>query len=87
LVAGAAVILGIFAAFMIWATFPLLSFAIFGGLYGAIRYGVPALGRAAVKVEGWAVNAVRLALFPVAVWTLRGAQPAGAIQTGRRRRR
>jgi hypothetical protein len=87
LVAGVGIILGIFVAFMIWATFPLLSFALIGAAYAATRYGLPALGRAAVRVEDRAVAGLRRVLTPVAVWTLRGVTPAAVPGTAGRRRR
>lgn len=78
LVGGGLAILGIFAAFMLWAIFPLMPFIIMGAIYALVRYGLPALGRAAVAVEHGAVAAVRWILQPVAVWALRGAEPATA---------
>jgi hypothetical protein len=79
------IILGIFAAFMIWAIFPLLPFIILGAAYGTVRYGLPALGRLAVTVEEGAVAAVRWVLFPVATWAL--GKPARAATYGDGRRR
>jgi hypothetical protein len=75
-VGGALVVFGIFAAFMVWAIFPLLPFLVMGAIYATVRHGVPALGRAAVAVERGAVAAVRWVLHPVAVWALRGREPA-----------
>ena len=78
LVVGAVAILGIFAAFMLWAIFPLMPFILMGAIYALVRYGVPALGRGAVAVERGAIPAVRWILHPVAVWALRGPEPAAA---------
>ncbi len=75
LASGALIVLGIFAAFMVWAVFPILPFFLIGAVYAAFRYGVPALARAAVVFEQAAVSGVRWALFPLAVWALRGAIP------------
>ncbi len=72
---GAAIVLGIFAAFMVWAVFPLIPFFLIGTVYAIFRYGVPALGDAATAVEHATVKGIRLALLPLAVWTLRGAVP------------
>lgn len=87
LIGGALAILAIFAAFMVWAIFPLMPFIIFGAIYALIRYGMPALGRAAVALERGAIAAVRSILHPVAVWTLRGAEPAVARYGAGRGRR
>jgi len=76
LAGGVLVILSIFAAFMIWAIFPLMPFLLIGAAYGAVRYGVPALGRAAVAVEHGVSAGLRWVLHPLAVWALRGAEPA-----------
>ena len=76
LIGGALAILAIFAAFMLWAIFPLMPFILMGAVYALIRYGVPALGRAAVAVEHATIAAVRWVLHPVAVWALRGPEPA-----------
>jgi hypothetical protein len=81
LAGGALIVLGIFAAFMVWAIFPLLPFIIAGAIYGAVRYGVPAIARAAVAVEHGAARAVRWALHPLATWALH--EPA-TVQTRRR---
>lgn len=81
LASGALIVLGIFAAFMVWAVFPLLPFVITGVIYAAVRYGVPALARGAVLAEHAVVGAVRLALRPVATWALH--EPA-AVQARRR---
>ncbi|MGD2154197.1 MAG: hypothetical protein PVG79_13080 [Gemmatimonadales bacterium] len=78
LVGGAIAILGIFAAFMLWAIFPLVPFILMGAVYALIRYGVPALGRAALAVEHATIAAVRWILHPVAVWALSGPAPAVA---------
>ena len=82
---GALIVLGIFAAFMIWAVFPLLAFAVCGAAYGLIRFGVPALGRGAVAFERLAIRAVRRALQPLAAWALQDGAPAYATETRRRR--
>lgn len=76
LIGGALVVLSIFAAFMVWAIFPLLPFLLLGAAYASVRHGVPALGRAAVAVERGAVAAARWALHPIAVWALRSPEPA-----------
>jgi hypothetical protein len=76
LAGGALIVLGIFTAFMVWAVFPLIPFALIGAAYATVRYGAPAVARAAVVVEEQAVQAVRWALQPVAVWALRGPMPA-----------
>ncbi|UCC73616.1 MAG: hypothetical protein JSV86_03370 [Gemmatimonadota bacterium] len=78
LIGGAFAILGIFVAFMVWAIFPLMPFILMGLVYALVRYGVPALGRAAVAAEQRTVAAVRWLLHPVAVWALRGPEPAVA---------
>jgi hypothetical protein len=83
---GALIVLGIFAAFMVWAVFPLIPFAIIGGAYATIRYGVPALGRSALLAVQAVAWGVRWLLTPVAVWTLRGAQTAYQYGDGSRRR-
>ncbi|HSG81795.1 MAG TPA: hypothetical protein VLC48_06085 [Gemmatimonadota bacterium] len=83
---GALIVLGVFAAFMVWAVLPLISFAIIGGAYATIRYGIPALGRSAVYAAQGIAWGVRWMLTPVAVWTLRGAQPAYHYGDGGRRR-
>jgi hypothetical protein len=87
LIGGALAILGIFAAFMVWAIFPLMPFIIFGAIYALIRYGMPALGRAAVALERGVIATVRSTLRPVAVWTLHGAEPAVARYGAERGRR
>jgi len=78
LIGGALVIVGIFSAFMLWAIFPLMPFILMGAVYALVRYGVPALGRAAVVVEHATIAGVRWILHPVAVWALHGAEPAVA---------
>lgn len=83
---GALIILGIFAAFMVWAVFPLLSFAICGAAYGLIRNGAPALGRGALAFERGAIRAVRRGLHPLAVWALREPAPAYSHGEGNRGR-
>ncbi len=70
---GALIVLGIFAAFMTWAVFPLLPFLLLGAVYGLVRYGVPAAGRAALVVEQSTLAAVRWVLQPVAHWALQEA--------------
>ena len=86
LAGGMLVILGIFAAFMVWAIFPLLPFIILGAAYGTVRYGVPALARLAVTVEEGAVAAVRWVLFPVATWALGKPAQAATYGDGRGRK-
>jgi hypothetical protein len=78
LAGGALIVLGIFAAFMVWAVFPLLPFVITGAIYAAIRYGAPALARGAVVVEHAVVGAVRGALRPLATWALHEPAPVQA---------
>lgn len=78
LASGALIVLGIFAAFMVWAVFPLVPFFLIGAVYAGFRHGLPALGRAAVAVEHGTVQAIRWALFPVAVWAIRGPVPVHA---------
>lgn len=85
--AGALVVIGIFAALMIWAVFPLLPLAVVGVAYRLLRYGVPAAYRVAVSTEEALVRVLRWALFPVAVWTLRSASPAYASRKDGNRRR
>ncbi len=87
LAGGALIVLGIFTAFMVWAVFPLLPFAIAGMAYAVVRYGVPAVARAAVAAEHGVVQAVRWALFPVAVWALRGPQLAYVAHGDGKRKR
>ncbi|NIN73450.1 MAG: hypothetical protein GTO46_16305 [Gemmatimonadetes bacterium] len=88
LIGGGLAILGIFTAFMVWAIFPLLPFILMGTVYALIRYGVPALGRAALAVEHGTIAGVRWILHPLAVWALRGPEPATArYGDGRGRRR
>lgn len=84
---GALIVLGIFTAFMVWVVFPLLPFAIAGMAYAMVRYGVPAVARAAVAAEHGVVQAVRWALFPVAVWALRGPQLAYVAHGDGKRKR
>lgn len=84
---GALAILAIFAAFMLWAIFPLMPFILMGAVYALVRYGVPALGRAAVAVERGTITAVRWLLHPMAVWALRGPEPATARHGDGRGRR
>lgn len=83
---GALIILGIFAAFMVWAIFPILPFFLMGAIYAAGRYGVPALGRAAVAAEDAALAGIRWALHPLAVWALQGAPAVAEHGDGRHRR-
>lgn len=78
LAGGALIVLGIFAAFMVWAVFPLLPFVITGAIYAAVRYGAPALARGAVVAEHAVVGAVRLALRPLATWALHEPAPVQA---------
>jgi hypothetical protein len=87
LIGGALAILGIFAAFMLWAIFPLMPFIILGAIYALIRYGMPALGRGAVALEHAVIATVRSTLRPVAVWALRDAEPAVARYGAARGRR
>jgi hypothetical protein len=77
-IGGATAILGIFTAFMLWAVFPLMPFILMGAIYALVRYGAPAMGRAAVAVEHATLAAVRWVLHPVAVWALRSPEPAVA---------
>ena len=86
LAGGMLIILGIFAAFMVWAIFPILPFIILGAAYGTVRFCVPALARLAVRAEEGAVAAVRWALFPVAVWALGKRAEAVTYGDGRGRR-
>ena len=83
---GALIVLGIFAAFMLWAVLPLVPFAIIGGVYAMIRFGIPALGRSAALAAQGIAYGVRWLLTPVAVWTLRAATPAYQYGGTRRRR-
>jgi hypothetical protein len=83
---GALIILGIFAAFMVWAIFPILPFFLMGAIYAAGRYGLPALGRAAVAAEDAALAGIRRVLQPVAVWVLQSAPVAADHGDGKRRR-
>lgn len=85
LVGGMAIVLGVFVAFMVWAVFPLIPFAIAGAAYATVRYGVPAIVNAAVTAERAVVHTVRWALFPVAVWALRGTTPIYVTHGGGRR--
>jgi hypothetical protein len=85
LAGGALVILAIFGAFMVWAIFPLLPFLLVGAVYAAVRYGVPALGRAALAAEKAVIRGIRWVLYPVALWALREATAAYAERGGRRR--
>lgn len=78
LASGALIVLGIFAAFMVWAVFPLLPFVITGAIYAMARYGVPALARGAVAAEQAVVGAVRWSLRPLAVWALNEPVPVEA---------
>jgi mannose/fructose/N-acetylgalactosamine-specific phosphotransferase system component IIC len=80
---GVLVVLGIFIAFMGWALLPLIPFVLIGGVYAAIRYGIPALGRGAVGLEHAVIQTVRRALQPVALWAL--AEPQ-AVEVAARRR-
>lgn len=77
---GALIVLGIFAAFMVWAVFPLLSFAVCSAAYGLIRHGAPALGRGAMAFERGMIHVLRQALRPLAVWALR--EPARVYASG-----
>jgi len=85
LAGGAAIVLGIFIAFMGWATLPLIPFAIMGAAYATVRYGVPAVAHAAVVVEERAVQAVRWALAPVAIWALQSPTHAAVAHGDGRR--
>ena len=87
LIGGALAILGIFAAFLLWAIFPLMPFILMGAVYALVRYGAPALWRAAVAVERATIAAVRWVLHPVAVWALRGPEAAVARHGDGRGRR
>lgn len=78
LASGVLIVLGIFAAFMVWAVFPLLPFVITGAIYAFFRYGLPALARGAVLAEQAAVGGVRRALRPVASWALHEPAPVHA---------
>lgn len=78
LAGGALIVLGIFAAFMVWAVFPLLPFVITGAIYAAVRYGVPALTRGAVVAEHAVVGAARRALRPLATWAMHEPAPVQA---------
>ena len=73
---GALMVLGVFSAFMLWAVFPLVPFAIMGVAYAAIRYGLPAMARSLVYAGHGVVEVARWAVTPVAIWALRGAEPA-----------
>ena len=86
LAGGALIVLGIFIAFMVWAVFALLPFAIMGIVYATVRYGVPALARSAAYAADGVVEVVRWVLTPVAVWALRGPQPAYERGDGQQRR-
>ena len=83
LAGGALIVLGIFAALMVWAVFPLIPFALIGAAYATFRYGVPAVAHAAVVAEEKAVQAVRWVLYRVAV---RGPPRSDAGGGGPRRR-
>lgn len=78
---GALIVLGVFAAFMVWAVFPLLPFVLTGAAYFAVRHGVPALARGMAAAEHAVVGAVRWSLRPLAIWALHEPAP---IQTRRR---
>lgn len=80
---GGLIVLAIFIAFMGWALLPLLPFAVMGAVHAGIRYGVPALGRAAVALEHMVILALRTAMRPVAVWALAEPEP---VQAGAPRR-
>jgi len=80
---GALIALGIFVAFMGWAVLPLIPFALIGAVYATLRYGVPALGHAAVAAERGVVWGVRRALRPVAMWAL--VEPAAVSARSRGR--
>ncbi|MGD2216929.1 MAG: hypothetical protein PVJ64_09235 [Gemmatimonadales bacterium] len=87
LIVGGLTILGIFAAFMLWAVFPLMPFILMGAVYALVRYGLPALGRLGLAVEHGTIAAVRWLLHPIAVWALRAPEPAAArYGVGRGRR-
>jgi hypothetical protein len=83
---GALMVLGVFSAFMLWAVFPLVPFAIIGVAYAAIRYGIPAVARSLVFAGQGVVEVARWALTPIAVWTLRGPEPAYQYGDGSRKR-
>jgi hypothetical protein len=78
LASGALIILGIFAAFMVWAVFPLIPFLVTGACYGAIRHGAPAVARGAVAVECAVIRGLRRALRPLATWALHEPAPVQA---------
>ncbi len=82
---GVLIVLGVFVAFMIWAVFPLIPFAICGTSFALCRYGIPALGRSLLYAAHGVVWGVRWLLRPLAVWTLRGVQPAYQYGDGGRR--
>ena len=83
---GALMVLGVFSAFMLWAVFPLVPFAIIGVAYAAIRYGIPALGRSLVFAGQAVVEVARWAVTPVAIWALRRPEPAYQYGDGSRKR-
>lgn len=85
LASGALIILGIFAAFMTWAIFPILPFLLMGAVYSGVRYGVPAMYRAGAVVEDAAIQSVRWVLYPLAIWTLKRTAPVYAEGRGGRR--
>lgn len=71
LAAGALIVVGIYAAFMIWLLLPILPFLVIGGLYVAARYGLPAFERLVVTAGRRALEASKNAAIPLALWILR----------------
>jgi hypothetical protein len=86
LAGGALIVMSVFGAFMVWAVFPLVPFAIIGAAYLGLRYGIPAAVRSLVYAAQGVVWGIRWMLTPVAVWALRGAQPAYQYGNGGGRR-
>lgn len=83
LAAGALIVVGIFAAFMIWCIFPILPFVLMGALYALVRRGLPAFERVTFAAGRATAGAVRRALTPVALWVLEPAAAALQKEVGR----
>lgn len=84
LAAGALIVLGIFAAFMVWLVFPILGYLLVGATYATARHAVPAFERVSLAALGGVVQSLRRAATPLALWILREASPVyGRVQRRR----
>jgi hypothetical protein len=70
---GPGVALAMVLAFVGWLIFPILPLVIVAGSYALVRHGIPAAGRAAIRLERSASAAVRAGLDRLVI---RAAEPA-----------